>query len=184
MPERPPHPKQELCLSSSPFWKEMWLQPTTGGPVCHTLVGLRLFTPRPAVDLPADGWIWLLDRTLTRCLGRQESASHTSRSKVKHAIKGVLLNTAPASPGPMACGVFSMITPAGLTGPTLMNLWELNANEGASRGWILSCKKKSSIHYIRKERYLNFQLIFAWFNSSILHYEGWEGSHILLLIKK
>lgn len=44
--------------------------------------------------------------------------------------------------GPMACGVFSMIRPARLTGP-LMNLSKLNANEVVSGG--LLCRVQNPV---------------------------------------
>lgn len=96
-----PVPLQSFPPSSVEGWR---LQPAGGGPAWRP-VGV-LVHPR------ASGWSgywWLtlkqrlrpcrLDGTLTRRLGRQESASHMSRSKVKHTIMGVSLNSENREPG-------------------------------------------------------------------------------------
>lgn len=108
-PERPQRSRQRRLSpgattshrSSPPSSEGGWrLQPAGGGPAWRP-VGVP-------VHPGAAGWSGYSclkrrlrpcrrDGTLTRRLGRQEPASHMSRSKVKHTIMGVSLNAATAS---------------------------------------------------------------------------------------
>ncbi len=159
-----------IHCSFPPSSEEGWrLQPAGGGPARHP-VGVP-------VHPGASGWSgywwlkwWLrpcrIDETLTRRLGRQELASHMSRSKVKHTIMGVSLNSAAVSRWPV---VFSswLDRPVWLAHSWIFESWMPTRLLVETRSWsTMCCSHGIECIWLKKASFIwNWCLLLHWYHS-------------------